>query len=115
MAKTKSLIDRFIDTVTTVAGEVANAAVMPSRDIEAEAVAAGTNEQMYMVDAGVAPRVLTPPPKRAKAKKPASKSTQPIKANKKAAKKAAPKTIAKTKKAAKKAAKKRATKKTKRL
>lgn len=110
MAKKKSLIDRLIDTVTTVAGEVANAAVMPSRDIEAEAVAARTNEQIYMVDAGVVPRVLTRPRKRAKAKKPAPKSTQPMKAHKKAA----PKTITKTKKAAKKAAKKRATKKTKR-
>jgi hypothetical protein len=51
MAKKKSVIERFADAV----GETVRAAVMPTRDIEAEAVAAKTNEQIFLGDASIAP------------------------------------------------------------
>jgi hypothetical protein len=111
--KKKSVIDKFLDTV----GEAVAAAVMPTRDIEAEAVAKKANEQMYLGDAAVAPEAvpaLIAEKKRASSRRankwvakaraiPAKKSSP-----KKAAKKSAPKKSAtKTKTAAKKSAKKR--------
>ena len=37
--KKKSVIDKFVDTVTSAVGEAVKSAVMPTRDTEAEALA----------------------------------------------------------------------------
>jgi hypothetical protein len=105
--KEKTFFEKFADTVATVVGETAKAAVMPTRDEPAEAVAAKTNEQMYLGDAAVAPEAAVAQivPKKRKVKrtaKSAKTAKAPAKkaAAKKTAKKSAPKTSAKAKKAA---------------
>jgi hypothetical protein len=53
--KEKSVIDKLVEGVSNAVGEIAKAAVMPTRNEDAEAVAAKTNEQLYLGDAAVAP------------------------------------------------------------
>ena len=135
--KDKSVIDKFVDTVTNAVGEEVKSAVMPTRDTEAEALAEKTNEQMFLGDAaiapGAAPALIAPkktdPKKRSIAPKKSTKQVEqpvaktPKKAAKKAAKKSSKKSAKKTKssakaveknKTAKKVAKKKKAKKSKR-
>jgi hypothetical protein len=101
--KEKTFLEKFADTVATVVGEAAKAAVMPTRNEEEETVAAKANEQMYLGDAAVAPEAAMAQIA------PEKRNTTPKRANKRAAKSA--KTAkAPAKKAAKKTAKKSAPK-----
>lgn len=127
--KEKSVIDKFVDTVTTAVGQVAKAAVTPNGDPKAEpdpeAIAEKSNEQVYLRgDAAIAPETVPAPappaPKKNVAKKATVKlSTAKRPPPKKTAKKAVGKNTAKksvkrskkstpkkTTKAAKKSAKK---------
>ena len=137
--KKKSVIDKFVDTVTSAVGEAVKSAVMPTRDTEAEALAEKTNEQMFLGDAAIAPEAAPaliapkktdPKKRRAAPKKSAKQVAQPAaktpkKTAKKAAKKSSSKSAKKTKssagrkavgknKTAKKATKKKKAKKSKR-
>jgi hypothetical protein len=112
--KDKSVIDKFVDTVTNAVGEEVKSAVMPTRDTEAEALAEKTNEQMFLGDAaiapGAAPALIAPkktdPKKRSIAPKKSTKQVEQP-AVKKPKKTALKKSAAKPpKKAAKKDAKK---------
>jgi hypothetical protein len=122
--KEKSVVRKFVDTVTSVVGEAVTAAVMPTHDPEADK----TDEQMMLRgDAAIAPEAVPAPtsptaPKRAnkrvakvariltapakKTKKAASK-----KSTKKASKKSAKKTVKKSKSAVKTTGKKAVKKK----
>jgi hypothetical protein len=137
--KEKSVIDKFVDTVTSVVGEAVKSAVMPTRDTEAEALTEKTNEQMFLGDAAIAPEAATAliapkktdPKKRSAAPKKSAKqlaqpaTKTPEKTAKQAAKKSSKKSAKKTKssagrkvvgknKTAKKIAKKKKAKKSKR-
>ena len=115
--KEKSVIDKFVDTVTSAVGEAVKSAVMPTRDTEAEALAEKTNEQMFLGDAAIAPeaapaliapmkadpkkRSIAPKKSAKRVEQPAakkSKKTGPKKSPKKPPKKAAKKDVKKTKK-----------------
>ena len=120
--KDKSVIEKLVDTVSNVVGETVRAAVLPTRDMEAEAAAEKTNEQMLVGDAAIAPEAI--PALIAPQKTAVKKRVAPQKANKRAAKavnkrrkksaakKASKTTVAKkTKKAANKGVKKTLAKK----
>lgn len=125
MAKKKSIVERISDTVTEIV-DTASAAAAAALKPDPEALAATTNEQVYIpeaTDAAATPAPLFtrkkrgPPPLRAnkrvaaaRAKNTASRSQKAANAPKKAAKKAAPKKSAK--RAPEKTAKKVAPKKT---
>ena len=127
--KEKTFFEKLADTVATVVGETAKAAVMPTRDEKAEAVAAKANEQMYLGDAAVAPEAalaeIVPKKRRTspkRANKRVAKSAKAAKAPakkaaaKKTVKKSAPKKSAKkAKKSVKKTAPKKSVKKGKKL
>jgi hypothetical protein len=114
--KDKSVIDKFVDTMSNVLSEVVTAAVMPTRDTKAEAVAEKANEQIFLGDAAVAPEAI-PAPRTKKRRAPPKETAPPAKksvkapakkAVSKAAKKSAPtKSAKKTKKAAPKKSKKK--------
>jgi hypothetical protein len=59
--KDKSVIGKLVDTVTSAVGGVVKAAVMPTHDTDAEAVAEKTNEQMFLGDAAIAPEAIPAP------------------------------------------------------
>jgi hypothetical protein len=108
--KDKSVIEKLVDTVSNVVGETVRAAVLPTRDTEAEAVAEKTNEQMLVGDAAIAPEAI--PALIAPQKTALKKRVAPQRANKRAAKAAnARSTKAPAKKSSKKTVKKSAPKK----
>jgi hypothetical protein len=110
LAKKKSIVDRISDTVTEIV-DTASAAAAAALKPDPEAVAATTNEQVYIpeaTDAAATPAPLFarkkrgPAPMRAnkrvaaaRAKKTTSRSQNATEQSKKAAKKAAPKKSAK--------------------
>jgi hypothetical protein len=107
--KEKSVIDKFMDNMTSAVGGVVRAAVMPTRDTKEEAVVEKANEQMFLGDAAVAPEAIPAPAKKRRA--PAKQTTPPAKNRqrppaKKTVSKAA-KSAKKTKKAAPKKSKKK--------
>jgi hypothetical protein len=115
--KDKSVIEKLVDTVRSTVGSVVEAAVMPTRDNEAEALAENANEQMLLGDAAIAPEAVPAPTastkigKRTDARplsKKSVKGQQPTKTLAKRAKKSArkKKKSTKTAKAAKKTIKK---------
>jgi hypothetical protein len=46
--KDKSVIEKLVDTVRSTVGSVVEAAIMPTRDNEAEALAENANKQMLL-------------------------------------------------------------------
>jgi hypothetical protein len=54
--KEKSVIDKFMDTMTSAVGQAVKVAAMP--DTEAQAVAKKTNEQMFLGDAAITPEAV---------------------------------------------------------
>jgi hypothetical protein len=95
--KEKSVVGKFVDTVTSVVGEAVTAAVMPTHDPEADK----TDEQMMLRgDAAIAPEAVPAPtaPKRANKRvaKVARTSKAPAKKTKKAASKKSTKKASKT-------------------
>ncbi|MGY4370536.1 hypothetical protein ACVW1A_006601 [Bradyrhizobium sp. LB1.3] len=98
MAKKKSIVDRISDTVTEIV-DTASAAAAKALNPDREAVAATTNEQVYMPEATDA--AATPDPLFTRKKR----GPGPMRANKRVAAARAKKTASRPKKAAEQDAK----------
>jgi hypothetical protein len=59
--KEKSILGKLVDTVSEAVGSIAKAAVSPTVDPKAEAVAEKANEQMFLSDAAIAPEAVPAP------------------------------------------------------